>query len=80
VVPEPAWRKGTQWAALTRAHATLFISDDAVFAAMRRHCRTWVDPEGRYASFCAGDEHYKQIMIQLSVRLIRNLIRSLVIG
>jgi hypothetical protein len=68
VVAEADWRKGTQWAAVTRAHAALFVRDQAVFAAMHRHCRTWVDPEGRYASFCAGDEHYKQALIQQSGR------------
>jgi hypothetical protein len=68
LVPAAAWRKGTQWAAVTRRHAALFVADTAVFAAMRRHCRTEVDPEGRYASFCAGDEHYKQVIIQLAVR------------
>ena len=54
VIPEAAWRKGTQWAAVTRAHAALFVHDDAVFRVMRRHCATWTDPEGRYAAFCAG--------------------------
>ena len=64
-IPEAQWRKGTQWAAVTRAHAELFVSDELVFSVMRRHCRTWTDPEGRYGSFCAGDEHYKQVLIQL---------------
>ena len=64
-IPEAQWRKGTQWAAVTRAHAELFVSDELVFSVMRRHCRTWTDPEGRYGAFCAGDEHYKQVLIQL---------------
>ena len=68
LIPEAAWRKGTQWAAVTRAHAALFVHDDAVFRVMRRHCATWTDPEGRYAAFCAGDEHFKQVVIQLAVR------------
>jgi hypothetical protein len=68
IVKEADWRKGTQWAAITRAHAALFVRDETVFAAMHRHCRTWVDPEGRYASFCAGDEHYKQVLIQQAGR------------
>lgn len=67
-IPEAEWRKGTQWAAVTRAHAELFIADDVVFLAMRRHCRTWTAPDGRYGSFCAGDEHYLQVLIQLRGR------------
>ena len=63
-IPEVQWRKGTQWAAVTRAHAELFVSDELVFSLMRRYCRTWTDPEGRYGSFCAGDEHYKQVIVQ----------------
>ena len=64
-IPEAQWRKGTQWAAVTRAHAELFVSDELVFSVMRRHCRTWTDPEGRYGAFCAGDEHYKQVILQI---------------
>lgn len=67
-IPEAAWRKGTQWAAVTRAHAELFVEDELVFSVMRRHCRTWADPEGRYGSFCAGDEHYPQVLLQLRGR------------
>lgn len=67
-IPEAEWRKGTQWAAVTRAHAELFIADDVVFLAMLRHCRTWTAPDGRYGSFCAGDEHYLQVLIQLRGR------------
>lgn len=47
-VPETAWRKGTQWCALTREHAALFVADQWVFdvfdrrgpgaGAPRSHC------------------------------------------
>ncbi len=68
VIPAAAWRKGTQWAALTRPHAALFVADQTVFPVMQRHCRTWTSPDGRYAAFCAGDEHYKQTIMVLSGR------------
>ena len=67
-IPEAEWRKGTQWAAITRAHAVLAVEDEVIFSVMRRHCRTWTDPEGRYGAFCAGDEHYLQVVIQLHGR------------
>ena len=65
VVPPAAWRKGTQWAALRREHALAIVADDAVFGAMVAHCRTWTSPDGAYAQFCAGDEHYKQTLLVL---------------
>ena len=65
VIPPAAWRKGTQWAALRREHALAIVRDEAVFAAMLAHCRTWTSPDGAYAQFCAGDEHYKQTLMVL---------------
>lgn len=67
-VPASAWRKGTQWGAVTRAHARLFVQDERVFAAMQQHCRTWSSADGQYAQFCAGDEHYKQTLMVLAGR------------
>jgi hypothetical protein len=64
-IPPAAWRKGTQWAALRREHALAIVADEAVFAAMLAHCRTWTSPDGAYAQFCAGDEHYKQTLLVL---------------
>jgi Core-2/I-Branching enzyme len=64
-IPATAWRKGTQWAALRREHASAIVADDTVFATMRRHCRTWTTPDGRFSTFCAGDEHYKQTLLVL---------------
>ena len=33
-----AWRKSSQWFALTRPHAQLFLDDTVVDAVFRRHC------------------------------------------
>ena len=57
-----AWRKGTQWAALTRPHAALIVADDGLFAAFARHCRTDA------TRFCAADEHYKQTLLHVRGR------------
>jgi len=51
-VPEAAWRKGTQWAALTRRHARAVVQDTAVYEAFRRR-----------PSLFAPDEHYVQTLL-----------------
>ena len=53
-VPEERWRKGSQWASLTRADALLLISDTLVFSAFQR------------VQIFAPDEHYKQTVLSLA--------------
>ena len=42
-VPESAWRKSSQWVALTRPHAMRAVEDAAVNGAIQRHCRYGYD-------------------------------------
>ena len=37
-VPRRAWRKGSQWFAMTREHATIVAEDVEVFEAFEKHC------------------------------------------
>lgn len=67
-VPAEAWRKGTQWCALTREHAALFVADQWVFDVFERHCVTEYNEAGGFGRFCAGDEHYKQTLLVLHGR------------
>jgi len=69
-VPAGAWRKGTQWFAVTREHARLFVEDEAVYATFAAHCRVDCPPalNGGCRQFCAPDEHYKQTLVALRGR------------
>lgn len=67
-IPGDAWRKGTQWCALTREHVSLFAADQWVFDSFERHCFTEYNEGGGYARFCAADEHYKQTLLVLHGR------------
>jgi Core-2/I-Branching enzyme len=53
-VPPAAWRKGSQWAALTRADALFLVSDERVFSAFQR------------VPIFAPDEHYKPTALALA--------------
>ena len=79
-VPRWAWRKGSQWFALTRDHARLVTDDDRIFGAFDRHCGVAVDrsarvenasleagasSERRGKKFCAPDEHYVPTLLTL---------------
>lgn len=58
-LPQSAWRKSSQWSALTRAHARLVVDDTAVDALFRAICtsRDWDEAlQRRYD--CYSDEHY----------------------
>ncbi|KAF5199931.1 Glycosyltransferase bc10 [Thalictrum thalictroides] len=72
-VPVHNWRKGSQWAVLTRKHAEVVVRDDAVFSVFRQHCKRkslpefWrdrpisADPSKEHN--CIPDEHYVQTLL-----------------
>uniref|UniRef100_A0A161ZVI8 Uncharacterized protein n=1 Tax=Daucus carota subsp. sativus TaxID=79200 RepID=A0A161ZVI8_DAUCS len=39
VIPVHNWRKGSQWAVLTRKHAHIVVRDDSVFPMFQLHCK-----------------------------------------
>ncbi|GMN42555.1 hypothetical protein TIFTF001_011746 [Ficus carica] len=39
VIPVYNWRKGSQWAVLTRKHAEVIVRDDVVFPIFQWHCK-----------------------------------------
>ncbi|OVA20768.1 Glycosyl transferase [Macleaya cordata] len=73
VIPVHNWRKGSQWAVLTRKHAEVVVKDDTVFPAFQQHCKRkslpefWRDhplpAEGWKEHNCIPDEHYVQTLL-----------------
>ncbi|KAL8097739.1 hypothetical protein AgCh_030745 [Apium graveolens] len=73
VIPVHNWRKGSQWAVLTRKHAGIVVEDDSVFPMFQLHCKRkslpefWRDhplpAEGWKEHNCIPDEHYVQTLL-----------------
>lgn len=73
VIPVHNWRKGSQWAVLTRKHADIVVRDDSVFPMFQLHCKRkslpefWRDhplpAEGWKEHNCIPDEHYVQTLL-----------------
>lgn len=73
VIPVHNWRKGSQWAVLTRKHADIVVNDTTVFPMFQQHCKRKSLPEfWREHSFpadpskehnCIPDEHYVQTLL-----------------
>lgn len=73
VIPIHNWRKGSQWAVLTRKHAEIVVNDTTVFPMFQQHCKRKSLPEfWREHSFpadpskehnCIPDEHYVQTLL-----------------
>ncbi|KDO55187.1 hypothetical protein CISIN_1g017260mg [Citrus sinensis] len=73
VIPVHNWRKGSQWAVLTRKHAEIVVNDTTVFPMFQQHCKRKSLPEfWREHSFpadpskehnCIPDEHYVQTLL-----------------
>ncbi|KAJ0113737.1 hypothetical protein Patl1_02804 [Pistacia atlantica] len=73
VIPVHNWRKGSQWAVLTRKHAEVVVNDTTVFPVFQQHCKRrslpefWrersapVDPAKEHN--CIPDEHYVQTLL-----------------
>ncbi len=63
------WRKGSQWALLTRPHAELVVADVSVDALFRAHCvTTSYDPDLGRAFGCISDEHYVPTLLAVMGR------------
>ncbi|WOH05086.1 hypothetical protein DCAR_0624498 [Daucus carota subsp. sativus] len=60
VIPVHNWRKGSQWAVLTRKHAHIVVRDDSVFPMFQLHCKP---AEGWKEHNCIPDEHYVQTLL-----------------
>ncbi|KAL5723886.1 Glycosyltransferase bc10 [Ranunculus cassubicifolius] len=73
IVPVHNWRKGSQWAVLTRKHAKVVLRDNAVLPIFQRHCQRKSLPEfwrERHIPAdtskehnCIPDEHYVQTLL-----------------
>ncbi|KAK9842061.1 hypothetical protein WJX81_006609 [Elliptochloris bilobata] len=63
-----AWRKSSQWFALTHLHAQLFLDDTVVDAVFRRHCYDRWDDELAGLYNCYSDEHQLAIVLALAGR------------
>lgn len=73
VIPVHHWRKGSQWAVLTRKHAFVVVKDDTVFPIFQQHCKRkslpefWRDhplpADGSKEHNCIPDEHYVQTLL-----------------
>lgn len=57
-VKPSSWRKGSQWIALTRPHASLVAADTAVVSAFARHCTYGEDADTGTWRACVSDESY----------------------
>ncbi|KAH9790864.1 glycosyltransferase bc10 [Citrus sinensis] len=60
VIPVHNWRKGSQWAVLTRKHAEIVVNDTTVFPMFQQHCKP-ADPSKEHN--CIPDEHYVQTLL-----------------
>ncbi|KAL9254153.1 Glycosyltransferase BC10-like protein [Drosera capensis] len=73
IIPVQHWRKGSQWAVLTRQHATAIVKDNKVFPVFQLHCRRkslpefWrekpLPAEPWKEHNCIPDEHYVQTLL-----------------
>ncbi|XXG79609.1 hypothetical protein AAC387_Pa09g0643 [Persea americana] len=73
VIPVHNWRKGSQWAVLTRKHAIAVVRDDTIYPLFQLHCKRKSLPEfWRDRPFpadaskehnCIPDEHYVQTLL-----------------
>lgn len=73
VIPVYNWRKGSQWAVLTRKHAEVIVRDDVVFPIFQWHCKRrslpefWRDhplpADASKEHNCIPDEHYVQTLL-----------------
>ncbi|XP_057983863.1 glycosyltransferase BC10 [Malania oleifera] len=73
IIPVFNWRKGSQWAVLTRKHAKVVVKDDMVFPMFKRHCKRrslpefWRDhplpADASKEHNCIPDEHYVQTLL-----------------
>ncbi|KAA8548134.1 hypothetical protein F0562_004605 [Nyssa sinensis] len=73
VIPVHNWRKGSQWAVLTRKHAEIVVKDDTVFPMFQWHCKRRSLPEfwrdhplpvdASKEHNCIPDEHYVQTLL-----------------
>lgn len=73
IIPVQHWRKGSQWAVLTRKHAEVVVKDDIAFPVFKQHCKRKSLPEfWRDQPFpvdtskehnCIPDEHYVQTLL-----------------
>ncbi|KAL5185901.1 hypothetical protein HKD37_05G011879 [Glycine soja] len=73
VIPVYNWRKGSQWAVLTRKHAKVVVEDETVFPMFQRYCKKKPLPEFWRAHYipadtskvhnCIPDEHYVQTLL-----------------
>jgi hypothetical protein len=66
-LPRSQWYKSSQWFALSRRHAELFVNDTKLDAVFARDCysemdlTTWeMKPGGRW---CVSDEHYLAVLL-----------------
>ncbi|XP_028772342.1 glycosyltransferase BC10 [Neltuma alba] len=75
VIPVHNWRKGSQWAVLTRKHAEVVVNDETVFPMFQRYCKKkplpefWRDhpipADTSKEHNCIPDEHYVQTLLAL---------------
>ncbi|XP_044501384.1 glycosyltransferase BC10-like isoform X2 [Mangifera indica] len=73
IIPVHNWRKGSQWAVLTRKHAEVVVNDSTVFPIFQQNCKRrslpefWrehtspIDPAKEHN--CIPDEHYVQTLL-----------------
>ncbi|KAJ7551081.1 hypothetical protein O6H91_07G133000 [Diphasiastrum complanatum] len=74
-IPRDRWRKGSQWFAMTRKHATVILADDFIYPIFQEHCKRGALPEfwreyavHRYrpsGKNCVPDEHYVQTVLAI---------------
>ncbi|XP_020520818.1 uncharacterized protein LOC18430789 isoform X2 [Amborella trichopoda] len=75
LIPVVSWRKGSQWAVLTRKHAKVVAEDDTVISVFHQHCKRrslpefWRDhslpTDASKEHNCIPDEHYVQTLLAL---------------
>eukprot|EP00252_Welwitschia_mirabilis_P017329 TRINITY_DN38400_c0_g1_i1.p1 TRINITY_DN38400_c0_g1~~TRINITY_DN38400_c0_g1_i1.p1 ORF type:complete len:361 (-),score=35.63 TRINITY_DN38400_c0_g1_i1:398-1480(-) len=76
VIPVQKWRKGSQWAVLTRKHAEIVASDEIVLREFELHCKRKPLPEFWRQEHmtadtsklhnCIPDEHYVQTLLAMN--------------
>ncbi|XP_027358590.1 glycosyltransferase BC10 isoform X2 [Abrus precatorius] len=60
VIPVYNWRKGSQWAVLTRKHAKVLVEDETVFPMFQLYCKP---ADTSRVHNCIPDEHYVQTLL-----------------
>ncbi|KAF7819542.1 glycosyltransferase BC10 isoform X1 [Senna tora] len=62
VIPVSNWRKGSQWAVLSRKHAEVVVNDETVLPMFQLYCKP---ADTSKVHNCIPDEHYVQTLLAL---------------